>query len=402
MSLAIAPRAPGLAILSCTSLLLGLAACSASPGTPGGGGGGDGGAGNGGDNGGTIALTETTGCDASVKLYASPEDPGERGPWPVGVRTVFEGGLPAEVLYPAKIGSEKGKEKVTYNLFDYIPDKFESQLNYASPPVQTGEAYRDLPIDDEHGPYPVILYQEGRYGMLTEAFSHLSHWASRGFVVVTVDMKGMKMADQITGSFSYNILGDQKSIINTLSGPAGDSAFLIGRLDMTRLALASHGENALWIGGELPNVQVNVAWSPICDPGYNLHPSGSILILGNTGDIYYKDYTLPCFDTLPGLRRFVAIGSSKGRIGDDLCWIRNTEDKGLPEAMIPFGLDMPQNMDVDLACTHGRTEEEIAPVIDFASTAVIEEKLMCRSAAMLDGIQQKYMQVNEYKSSDPN
>lgn len=397
MSFACTSRALGLVTLSFTSLLLGLTACSPTNRIPGEGG--SAGSGGGGGSGGETVLTETTGCDASVKLYAAPEDPGKRGPWPVGVRTVYEGGLPAEVLYPAMIGSEEGKEKVTYNLFDYIPDKFESQLDYASPPIQTGEAYRDLPIDDAHGPYPVILYVEGRYGMLTEAFSHLSHWASRGFVVVTVDMPGMKMADQITGSFSYNILQDQKNIITTLSGPAGDSAFLIGRLDMTRLALASHGENSLWIGNELPNVQVNVAWSPLCDSNYNLQPSGSILILGNTGDVFYNNYTKPCFDTLPGLRRFVAIGSSKGRIGDDLCWIRNAEDKGLPEVMIPFGLDKPQNMDVDLACTHGRPEEEIAPVIDFASTAVIEEKLMCRSAAMLDGIQQKYTQVNEYKNS---
>lgn len=374
------------------SLLAAITGCDAAPSAHGAGGdGGDGG-------GGAVDLTETQGCDGSIKLYASPEDPSERGPWAVGVRTVSEGGALAEVLYPAPPGSDAGEEKVTYPLYDTIPESLQAKLSYDSPPIQTGNAYRDLPIDEAHGPYPVIVYVEGRYGIKTEAFSHLSHWASRGFVVVATDMSGMKMADMISGNFVWDIVGSQQAVLNALAAPSGDSAFLAGRIDMSRIAMVGHGENALWLGQE-PGVKVNVVWSPICSIPANFSPAESLLVLGNTGDPFYSGYTKPCYESPDALKRLVSIGSSKGRIGDDLCWIRDPMGSGFPEAMIPFGLDKPSNLEVDLRCTHGRPEEEIAPVIDFASTAVLEEKLLCKSAAMLDDIQQKYPQVSEYQSS---
>lgn len=385
--------APFLACLS-VSLLGAGTGCSATPsGSP------DGGAGGGGGGGGETAnLTETQGCDASVKLYASPEDPSEHGPWAVGVRTVYEGGVLGEVLYPAVPGSDAGKEKVTYALYDTIPPDLQAKLHYESPPIQTGNAYRDLPMDDAHGPYPVIVYVEGRYGIKTEAFSHMAHWASRGFVVVAIDMPGVKMADQITGNFVFNIPASQEAVLNTLTSPAGDSAFLAGRLDMSRIAMVGHGEAAMWMGQE-PGVKVNVVWSPICSEPSVFTPAETLLVLGNTGDLFYPGYTKPCYEYPSVEKHLVAIGSSKGRIGDDLCWIRDPQGAGFPEALIPYGPDSPQNMDIDLACTHGRPEEEIAPVIDFASTAVLEEKLMCKSADVLGGIQQKYMQVSEFLSS---
>ncbi len=67
------------------------------------------------------AAAETQGCSADVKLLATPEISADRGPWPVGARTVKVDTLTAEVWYPAEVGSDAGKTNVTYDMRDWLP-----------------------------------------------------------------------------------------------------------------------------------------------------------------------------------------------------------------------------------------------------------------------------------------
>ena len=91
-----------------------------------------------------------------------PTDPGERGPWPVGVRTTMlsigSGQVPVEIRYPAVIGSDAGQAKVVYDFITWLPPEAQAQLPSSEKPVDVEcNCYRDLPVDTEHGPYPVSI-----------------------------------------------------------------------------------------------------------------------------------------------------------------------------------------------------------------------------------------------------
>jgi hypothetical protein len=136
----------------------------------------------------TPKATGATGCGSS--LLSIPSDPGVRGPWKVGVRTVHIGRLTVEVAYPAQPGSEAGKPEATYDIRDFLPPSERSKVpDDASPAVGPigGNLFRDLPLDQAHGPYPIVINIHGTASFRIANGSTLAHWASRGFVVLSAD-----------------------------------------------------------------------------------------------------------------------------------------------------------------------------------------------------------------------
>ena len=61
-------------------------------------------------------------CD-NTYLKPIPEDPGERGPWEVGARTVHLGpnNIRTEIWYPAFPGSEKFFPQKSFDLEQFLP-----------------------------------------------------------------------------------------------------------------------------------------------------------------------------------------------------------------------------------------------------------------------------------------
>jgi hypothetical protein len=152
---------------------------------------GSGGAHGGGDGG------EHAGTPAPVV----PPDPGVRGPWAVGVRTLqvdlgSSRSTPAEIWYPAQPASEAGASPYTYELADWLPPEARDMLPGDELPIAIPcDCYRNLPIDAEHGPYPVVIFSHAFGGARVEAVTVAAHWASRGFVVVAADHPGLTLAD---------------------------------------------------------------------------------------------------------------------------------------------------------------------------------------------------------------
>ena len=106
-----------------------------------------------------------------------------RGPWSVGVRTVEIGRLTVEVLYPAVPGSEEGIEPLDVDIRCALPESERSKVTDDVRPIPSCDCYSDLPLDDAHGPYPLILFVHGTASWRTQSLSLMEHWASRGFVV---------------------------------------------------------------------------------------------------------------------------------------------------------------------------------------------------------------------------
>ena len=96
-------------------------------------------------------------CDGST-LYERSEDPGEFGPWPVGAKTVDVAGLTGEIWYPAVLGSEAGLETEVYDVRVQLAPEEGAKVSDEKNPWHYCDCYRDLPLDVEHGPYPVIVF----------------------------------------------------------------------------------------------------------------------------------------------------------------------------------------------------------------------------------------------------
>jgi hypothetical protein len=247
----------------------------------------------GGNTGGASGATGTgggsvggagTAC-AGQNLPANPDDPSARGPWVVGVKTVSldrmgHSGekLTVEIEYPAAAGSEQGKPEATYDVRDWLP-KDAVQPDPGFTPIPDSESpavkpigdklYRDLPIDDTHGPYPVIVFMHGTASFRIASGSAQSQWASRGFIVVAADYPGLVLTDELCfascgcPSRTQDFPNDFQTQFNALKTPTGDLAFLANHLDMTHVGLSGHSVGGCTTAAmtTLPNVQIVIPLS---------------------------------------------------------------------------------------------------------------------------------------------
>ncbi|MFI5306632.1 MAG: alpha/beta hydrolase family protein [Polyangiales bacterium] len=195
------------------------------------------------------AGAPSTACGAN--LLAAPDDPGVRGPWDVGVRTVTAGRVTAELMYPAKPGSTAGVPEATYNPRDWLPPSEQSKVPNANAPLVGplgGHFYRDVPVDDQHGPYPLIIFIHGTASLRIGSASLNAQWASRGFVVIAADYPGLGLADQLAPgcglgqSGLQDVSGDADAQLQGLTSGSGDFAFIKDHVDVTRVAIVGHSQ----------------------------------------------------------------------------------------------------------------------------------------------------------------
>jgi predicted dienelactone hydrolase len=346
-----------------------------------------------------------TGCD-DTKLLALPEDPAQTGPWPVGVRTIKLAELTTEILYPAQLGSQQGKERVRYDLRDHLPDEDRSKISDKDNPWQEGDAYRDLPVDTAHGRYPVIVFIHGTASFRTQSLQHLIHWASRGFVVLAADHPGIMLKDALQLKLAPKQAEEARAILAELRKPAPELAFIASVLDITRIAIIGHsaGGMALSTMGDEPGVKVLI---PMASAGVSdEHPPQSTLILGGMDDetvVYERQQK--GFVSSPKPKRLVGLANAGHLAFSDLCAI-GRDKGGILKIAIDSGVNVPsifKGMIEKLAtdgCKQGQLAPEIAwKIIHYATSAVLEETLHCssKSAPLIKDIQKIYKEVGEFQ-----
>ena len=343
-------------------------------------------------------LPEMTGCDG-VKLYATPDDAAARGPWPVGAKTVKVGSLTAEVWYPAVRGSEAGKAQVVYDIRKWLPPPERRKIPDAAAPMQACGCYRDLPIDAAHGKYPVVVFIHGTAGFRTQSLAHMEHWASRGFVVVAADYPGLYLADMLNLNFKKDLTGDTRKVLDALAAPAGDLSLLAGRIDMGRLGMSGHsaGGETLKDFGTITNVRVLI---PLAAGGATPSPTlESTLVMGGQIDkiVPYTNQQQGYADSAP-LKRLVGVGNAGHLFPTDLCWMTNGAGENLVQVAQKY-----QITNADLAsqlfdCPEGQLPQEKArAIVNDATTAAFEEKLVCRAGSPFAGIQAAYPDIFDFK-----
>lgn len=390
------------------SLSLATAGCDSGDVQATGGSGGTGAAGGSGATGGAGGATtggtggapaEAFGCDDGVKLYATPEDPAARGPWPVGAKTVTIDTLTAEVWYPAELGSDAGKEQITYDLRQWLPESEMGKIPDDATPFQTCGCFRDLPLDVAHGPYPVVVFIHGTAGFRTQSLAHMEHWASRGFVVVAADYPGLYLGDALDFQFGADLPGDTQILLGALGAPSGDIAFLEGHIDMTHVGMSGHsaGGGGIKGFGASPGVRVLI---PLAAGG--AEPSATLestLVMGGVDDavVAYTEQQQGYTDSAP-TKRLVGVANTGHLFPTDLCWMTNKAGQDIVETALMYDIKNANLASGLFDCPEGQLAQDVArAIVNHATTAAFEEKLTCKDGNPFEGLQTKYPDVAEYK-----
>ena len=95
--------------------------------------------------------------------------------------------MPTNFAFLPDGGFEAGAEKVRYDIRDELPASERGKIPDAENPWQDCDCYRDLPLDETHGPYPVVVFVHGTAAFRHQSLPIVTHWASRGFVVLALD-----------------------------------------------------------------------------------------------------------------------------------------------------------------------------------------------------------------------
>lgn len=144
-------------------------------------------------------------------------DPFQRGPFPVGVRTIElrdpeNRPLVTEVWYPAT-ERHRGQDLLTGDAFLIAPGL----------PRLRQSAVRDAAPAGAQSSLPVVFYCHGGYGHRREASNICTHVASHGYVVAAPDFPGDNIVDNLPRSQGGNASVADKPIDESASNRPGQA-----------------------------------------------------------------------------------------------------------------------------------------------------------------------------------
>lgn len=370
----------------------------------GGGGAGGGGAGNGGGGGAPSLPTGTAlaGCDGASLLTAG-DDPGAHGPWPVGARTVTIDGLVTEVWYPAAIGSQEGQPRVRYDIREHLPDADAQKIPDAKNPLQDCDCYRDLPLDESHGKYPLVLFIHGTAAFRTQSLTQMTHWASRGFVVVAADHPKIQLKDALTNLFGAGMAdqaGDGRKLLAAVSKASGPLAFLAGHVDASRVGVAGHSAGGGAAAALVNEDGVKVV-IPMASGGTKLGKQESTVVMGAQADgIAAYSSQKNGYGSSPKRKRLVGLKNAGHLAFSDLCFI-GRDQGGILQIALDSGVKVPSivaTLSKD-GCQPGQLPAEDGwKIVNHVTAAALEETLHCNAGmtAKLSAVPATFADVGEY------
>lgn len=361
--------------------------------------GGSGGNGGNGGSGGEVTLPpEVERCGSTV--FEVPEDPSARGPWPVGARTLDVGGVTTEVWYPAEIGSDRGQEPLVYDIRKWLPASEQSKIPDADNPWQTCDCYQELPLDTGRGPYPVIVFIHGTAAFRTQSLSQMTHWASRGFIVLSQDHQGLYLGDLLDFKFGADLPGDTSALLSALAAQSSGFSFLGDRADLTRIGMAGHSAGGGGIAGFGNTTGVKVL-IPMASGGVDPAPE-STLILGALDDgVVAFSRQSDAYDAAAPKKRLAGLANAGHLAFSDLCGLQNDQGQDLVEVAQAYNIKNA-NLATMLwdGCEDGQLPQATATeIVNYATTAAFEETLACSPSAAdaLADIQATYSDVSRYE-----
>lgn len=305
-----------------------------------------------------VVLTLALGlmaCSSSSSDPAQPTNYRDVGPFEAGVTTLTLADRMVEVWYPVNAADTEGLETDPYFIRDELSDTLESLLpDDVNPPYPTA-AFRDLRVSTD-GPFPLVLFAHGSRSFRTQSTFLMTHLASWGFVVASVDYLERGLG-RVFGDDPDPILDDvdlTRMVVMLLASENERAGSLFeGQVSTEQLAITGHsagGGTTVRFASE-PDV---ITYIPISagvssDGDAELPDKPSLWIAGDIDGIVSPERTDAAFELASTPARSVLF-KDMGHLGpSDICAIGDNGggiiqialDAGLPigEDLVRLGTD---------------------------------------------------------------
>ncbi len=239
-------------------------------------------------------------------------DPGAMGPFPVGTMTVWLEDtehpnphafldpygpstprmLRVEIWYPTTEEHRDGPF-VGYNLIDDAPDSLKERIGAVEIDDLVVQAVRDAPLRSQDGPYPLVIFSHGAFGVRFQNVFQTVPLASHGYIVVSPDHQYNTTWEYLEHGFQPQEVAnaaqprvyDGQFLIDTMAAWAEDpESMWYQRVAMERVGITGHS-----FGGFLS--MVVGAIDERVDTIIPLSPAGSVASIW--GGVDLRNYPIP-------------------------------------------------------------------------------------------------------------
>ena len=231
-----------------------------------------------------------------------------------------------------------------------------------------------------------MLFVHGTAAFRHQSLPIVTHWASRGFVVVAADHPGLDLGDflamacQQPQAGSQDLSGDLDAMIAALAAPAGDLGFLAGHVDAGRIAVAGHsaGAGAAAAASTKPGVQVVLSFAGAEATAASRSLASTLYMGGMSDNIASWNHVKQAWAGSPAPRRLVEIGNAGHLAFSDLCQARNAAGQDLLQIAQAHQVCGAQLAGFLFDCNPDYIDGPSGwEVVDYASSAVLEPVLQC-------------------------
>jgi len=245
--------------------------------------------------------------------------------------------------------------------------------------------YKNLTLDTEHGPYPVIIFIHGTAAWRSYMLHLVSLWASRGFVVFAADYPGICSFDMLQKKGHTDQEGDTRLIIEELKKLTHPSlAFLKGSIDMTRVGITGHSAGG-YASGQLSGTVGQVV-IPMAGAGTKgRRGKYSTLVIGGALDLVVAGCQGLGYDASPEPKRHLCVAGAGHETYSDLCWMAPKQG-GITGIGRSCGVSGSSTFEplADQGCRFAKPPapymnypEAVWPVVRYATAGTFEETLHC-------------------------
>ena len=286
--------------------------------------------------------------------------------------------LRVEIWYPA-VQSANGGPFWTYDLKEEADEaidlgEYRDELMAQDTIYFQSQGIRDADIDQQHGPYPLVLFSHGTYSLRFQYTFFTVHAASHGYIVIAIDHTNNTLWDLLRDGFDADVvwasaaerLDDMTYVMNQMEKlNASDGHFLEEMVDIADVAVAGHSYGG-FAAAAAPcrdsRFQVAVMFTPMLglvesfDCEFDAYPVPA-MILGGTRDqtIPWRDQYCAYREISGGTKYLYQLVDGGHFTFSDLCHA-DLEDVDFGEAPDPR--------------TDGCSETENAPVDEAQQTIV--------------------------------
>ncbi|HCP45336.1 MAG TPA: hypothetical protein DIU15_04810 [Deltaproteobacteria bacterium] len=335
-----------------------------------------------------VLPDEAPGCDGAL-LFERPADPSITGPWGVGMETVQIGRLTVEILYPASPGSDAGVATEEVDIRYALPESQQHLVTDQARPHQRCErCSRGLPVDQERGPYPLILFAHGTASWRTQSLSLMEHWASRGYVVAAADHPGLFLADMLGSicgegtSGSQDVGSDLESVLSAFVQSDPSLTFIAPWVDTDLVAVLGHsaGASAAASAVNLGGVRLMGSLAGNRSPAASDDLQSSLFLGGMADTVVRFSQTEDAYGATSGDKYLLGIAEAGHLVFSDICQLTNNAGQDLIEIATEAGVCGTQFASFLFDCEASSIPPESAnQLVKAATTWALEKDLHCQA-----------------------